>query len=417
MAETIADIGEFALIGYLQQVIEREGDAAPGAVLGIGDDAAVLQVREGCELLVTGDALVEGQHYVPEYTTPRDLGSRAMSVNLSDIGAMGGQPLFALVSLGLRGETPVVEVENMYRGMVQALNPHSAAIVGGNTTLVDGKQFIDVTLMGEVEAGKAVRRSSASVGDAILTTGFPGQAAAGLRLLKENGYSPQLAEHPLVRAYTRPPARAREGRQLGLSGWLTAMIDTSDGFLGDLGHLCEGSGVGAVLYTEMLPMSPELVLAAESWEAEPIDLFFSLSDDYELIFTCRPEHVQEVKDCIARISEVMVSQVGEITARKGEIALISSKGESRLLQVLGWDHFATVENPGGDNIKEVFPPSCTSCLQECLQEQAVADAPGRYDQAGAFALGQGVAQDEGAGADDVGALLVDLGNGLNLVVG
>ena len=352
MAETVADIGEFALIEYLQELIRSEGGTAPGAVLGIGDDAAVLRVGEGCELLVTGDALVEGQHYVPEYITPRDLGSRAMSVNLSDIGAMGGQPLFALVSLGLRGDTPVGEVENIYRGMVQILNPHGAAIVGGNTTLVDGAQFIDVTLMGEVEAGRAVRRSTASVGDAILTTGFPGQAAAGLRLLKENEYSPQLAEHPLVRAYNRPPARAREGRQVGLSGWPSAMIDTSDGFLGDLGHLCEESRVGAVLHEERLPMSPELVLVAESWDAKPIDLFFSPSDDYELIFTCRPEYVQKVKDCIARISEVVVSQVGEITARKDEIALISSKGESGLLQGQGWDHFATRERSGKKRIRE-----------------------------------------------------------------
>jgi thiamine-monophosphate kinase len=337
--ETIAEVGEFGLIERLEKVLESEGLKAEGTALGIGDDAAVLRVREGWEVLVTCDALVQGRHYLLEFTTPTDLGRRAMAVNLSDIGAMGGVPRHAVVSLGLRRNTPVEHVEAMYRGFAMELRPYGAAIVGGNLTMVEGGAFIDVTLLGEVEAGRAIRRSTARAGDAVLVTGCPGQAAAGLRLLKEAGDARALQEHPLVQVLTRPQARAREGRKAALTGRLSAMIDTSDGFLGDLGHVCAESKVGARLFAERVPVSQALRQVAEKWGEDPLELFLRPSDDYELILTCKPEHVQEVREVITGVSQVGVAEVGVLTDRGGEIVLVQ-EGEERRLSGKGWDHFA-----------------------------------------------------------------------------
>ena len=150
MPEILADIGEFGLIERIHNLLKDIGVPNPGVTLGIGDDTASLKPRPGYELLLTCDCLIEGRHYLPQYITPRDTGRRAMAVNISDIGAMGGQPLYALISLGLKSETLVSDVEELYRGFAAELNPFGASIIGGNFTKSDRTNFIDITLVGEV---------------------------------------------------------------------------------------------------------------------------------------------------------------------------------------------------------------------------------------------------------------------------
>jgi thiamine-monophosphate kinase len=337
--ETISDLGEFGLIDRLNTLIRREGVKAPRLNLGIGDDAACFQCREGFELLVTCDCLVERRHYLPGHITPQDLGRRAMALNISDIGAMGGRPLYALVSLGLQNDMPIADVEAMYRGFLSELNPFEAVIIGGNLTKTSHDTFIDVTLIGEVEQGKMIRRSTARKGDAILITGYPGQAAAGLELLLRAETSEDLSDHPLVRSFNTPSHRAREGRAVALSGCATAMIDTSDGFLGDLGHICEESGVGAVLIQEKIPISDELLKASKLLGKDPYDMVLGGSDDYELIITCAPENVDQILDRLASQSQVPVSDVGRITDASEGIQLLLPDGDVRLMNPSGWDHF------------------------------------------------------------------------------
>jgi len=161
-----------------------------------------------------------------------------MTVNISDIGAMGGHPLYALISLGLNPDQLIRDVLEIYRGFLLELNPFSASIIGGNLTRSGNGSFIDITLIGEVEQGKSLRRSGARAGDVILVTGFPGQAAAGLKLLLRSPNDPDLRKHLLVQIYNVPSHRARLGAAIGGAGLASAMIDTSDGFLGDLGHIC-----------------------------------------------------------------------------------------------------------------------------------------------------------------------------------
>ncbi|MDP6180418.1 MAG: thiamine-phosphate kinase, partial [Desulfatiglandales bacterium] len=279
MLETLTDIGEFELIHQINELLQKEGVRTPGVTLGIGDDTATFLPHAGYELLVTCDCMVEGRHYLPDHTTLRDLGRRAMALNISDIGAMGGQPLYALVSLGLRANTLAADMEAMYRGFLVELNPFGASVIGGNLTRSGDGMFIDITMIGEGEKGKIVRRSTAKAGDKILITGYPGRAAAGLQLLMHSQPLDSLRDHPLVRAYNTPSHRAQEGQALARSGFATAMIDTSDGFLGDLVHICRESGVGATLIQEKIPISEDLRQAALKLGQNPYDLVLQESDD------------------------------------------------------------------------------------------------------------------------------------------
>ena len=336
MPETLKDIGEFGLIARIDDLLKREGVQSPGVSLGIGDDTASFKAKPGYEVLVTCDCVVEGRHFLSRHISAMDLGRRSMMLNISDIGAMGGHPLYALISLGLKNETLVKDIEDLYLGFLLELNPFGASIIGGNLTKSGDGIFIDITLIGEVEEGRAVRRSGARPGDVILVTGYPGQSAAGLQLLLQSLAS---EDHPLVRAYNKPSHRAREGRAVALTGCATAMIDTSDGFLGDLGHICEASGVGALLNQEKLPISDNLREAAKILKKEPPDFFLGDSDDYQLIITCGAQDVERIRSSIALTYEGPVTQVGEVTAPETGLRLLLTDGSEQTLSAKGWDHF------------------------------------------------------------------------------
>jgi thiamine-monophosphate kinase len=339
MPERVSDIGEFGLIRRISDLLKKEGIRSERVTVGIGDDTASFVPRPGYELLATCDCMVEGRHYLPQYIRPSDLGRRAMTLNISDIGAMGGKPLYALISLGLKGETLVRDIEEMYRGFLAELTPFGASIIGGNLTQSGNGMFIDITLIGEVEQGRGVRRSGAKPGNAILVTGYPGQAGAGLQLLLQSPDDPQLLGHPLVKVYNTPSHRAQLGEAIAQTGRATAMIDTSDGFLGDLGHICEESGVGAELFKEKIPISEDLRQAALRLHRDPYDFFLGESDDYELVITCRSQDVALLRSTISQCGPVPLTEVGRITGATREIILLSAGGEGRALKPLSWDHF------------------------------------------------------------------------------
>jgi thiamine-monophosphate kinase len=339
MPERVGDIGEFGLIRRIGDLVNKEGIRSERVTLGIGDDTASFLPRPGYELLVTCDCMVEGRHYLPGKISPLDLGRRAMTLNISDIGAMGGRPLYALISLGLRAEVFVQDVEEMYRGFLRELNPFGASVIGGNLTKSGNGMFIDITLIGEVEQGKGVRRSGARPGDVILVTGYPGQAAAGLQLLLHAPDDSKILGHPLVKIYNTPSHRAWVGEAIAKAGRATAMIDTSDGFLGDLGHICEESGVGAELFKEKLPVSDDLRETALILHQDPYDLFLGDSDDYELVIICRPQDVAPLRSVITQCCPVLLTEVGRITDAAGKITLLLPDGDRRPVKLTGWDHF------------------------------------------------------------------------------
>jgi thiamine-monophosphate kinase len=343
MAERVSDIGEFGLIRRINDVVNREGIRSESVSLGIGDDTASFLPRPGYEILVTCDCIVEGRHYLPQHISFRDLGRRSMTLNISDIGAMGGKPLYALVSLGLKGEMLVQDVEEMYLGFLAELNPFGAAIIGGNLTGSGNGMFIDITLIGEVERGRSLRRSGARPGDVILVSGYPGQAAAGLQLLLHGPDDLKRAGHPLITAYNTPSHRAHLGAAIAETDLATAMIDTSDGFVGDLGHICEESKVGADLFEERIPVSGDLHDGARILHRNPHDFFLGESDDYELIITCRPENANLLRAVAEKCCTAPLAEVGLLKERNEGIFLLLATGERRPLKSLSWDHFRSTK--------------------------------------------------------------------------
>ncbi len=339
MGENISDTGEFGLIKRIHDIIDKNASQGRKAYLGIGDDCASFSPKEGYQLLVTCDSVVEGRHYLPRHISAYDLGRRAMAINISDIGAMGGVPVHSLVSLGLKGDMPTAYVEDLYMGFTEELNPLGASIIGGNITKSDNV-FIDITLIGEVEEDLILKRSTAKAGDAIIVTGFPGESAAGLKLLLNSESGDDTYNNALVRKYNRPAHRAREGRAVAMSGYANCMIDMSDGFLGDLGHVCEQSRVGAEIIRSKLPLSVELKKASVVLNEDSYEMFLSESDDYELIITCPPENIDKIKKTILSVSDIPVSEVGRITEHKENISLLLPDGVRRDLVSVGWDHFS-----------------------------------------------------------------------------
>jgi thiamine-monophosphate kinase len=340
MSQTLAQVGEFGLIDRIHEIIEKEGIPLSKNTLGIGDDCAAFQPRPGFDLLVTCDCMVENRHYLPQCITAHDMGRRAMTLNISDVGAMGGRPRYALISLGLKANTLLKDVIAIYRGFLVELNPFQAFVIGGNVTKSTDADFIDITLIGEVEAGKMVRRSTAKPGDTILVTGYPGQSAAGLEILLQAEAGKAFSDNRLITAYQCPSHRAHEGYAVAKTGLANAMIDTSDGLLGDLGHICDESGVGAVLYEKDLPVSQALRQFAEASDGGVLDYILKESDDYELMITCDPEHVSDIRNAVSSVSHIPVTQIGTITANKGGIEIMGPTGDSRQVTLSGWDHFS-----------------------------------------------------------------------------
>lgn len=339
MKRTLREIGEFGLIREIRALLAAEGILSRPPLLGPGDDCAAFAPSPGREILVTCDSLVEGRHFLWSCFTPQEIGRRAMAVNLSDIGAMGGVPLHATVSLGLPDNMAPDAVLDIYRGFLWELAPMEASILGGNITSVPGPLFLDITLIGEVERKALVTRSGAAPGDVVLLTGYPGLAALGLACLRKEvpaGPSASAA----VAAYKTPAHRGREGRQAALTGVVTAMIDTSDGFLGDLLHICEASGVAVELSREDIPVAPPLCEVCTAMGTDPCAWILGPSDDYELLLTCNPDAAGDIKDAIHRVGDVPVTEVGRVVAGRPRIWMVGPKGQKRSVTPGGWDHFA-----------------------------------------------------------------------------
>jgi len=315
-------LGEFELIDRYFSRTSARGDV----VLGVGDDAALLDVPAGRELVAAVDTLVEGRHFLPD-TPPESVGHQALAVNLSDLAAMGAEPAWALLSLSL--PRPDAQwLERFAAGLYALADRHRVALVGGDT--VRGPLVVTVTALGLVERGQALRRDGAGVGDLVYVSGWPGEAAAGLELLKR-GIGPDPGD-ALVRRFRYADPRLALGR--ALRGVASAAMDVSDGLLGDLGKLCAASGVGAQLDLERLPVSPELARRQPPGDCERLVL--AGGDDYELLFTLPEARAAAAELALASICPVR--RIGRIESGAGVRCV--RDGTAVQVEPGGYDHFA-----------------------------------------------------------------------------
>jgi len=335
----LRDIGEFEALRRL--TARRAGHAT--VIVGPGDDAAVLRPAPGMDLVATTDAFVEGRHYLPDWLAPAGRGARLATANLSDLAAMAAVPRWALLSIGARADHEVEPLVALEHGLEQALQAEGAVLVGGNITATDGPEWLSLTLLGEVARGRAWTRRGARPGDLVAASGCPGRAGAGLRLaLRPRAESQTEARaewQPLMDAWLEPRARVALAQTLAASGAVMAAIDISDGLLGDLGHLCEASGVGAEIRAEAGAADALLERAAATLGVSPFDLWAGPSDDYELLLAVDPER-RAVCEQAAGAAGATLAFIGRFTDAPGVIACVEDHGSRRIIDPAGFDHFA-----------------------------------------------------------------------------
>ncbi|MEP6939206.1 MAG: thiamine-phosphate kinase [Rudaea sp.] len=300
--------------------------------LGIGDDAALLAVPAGQLLAVSTDTLVAGVHFA-HGTSPRDIGWKALAVNLSDLAAMGATPAWATLALTLPGADPhwVTEFADAFASLA---GEYKLALVGGDTTR--GPLSITLTVHGFVPEGKALRRDQARVGDGVFVTGTLGDAAAGLRL-QQAGTPASLsdaASDALLQRLHRPTPRVAQG--LVLRDRAHACIDISDGLVADLAHVCVASGVGAIIDATRLPASSALLAYAD--DGDRLALQLGGGDDYELCFSASADVAQALLEDLSRSGCGAVC-IGEIVAGAG-VLVRDVKGDVIAPTHAGWQHFA-----------------------------------------------------------------------------
>ena len=333
---TLTDIGEFGLIDLIKKKFTPYG---PETIVGIDDDCAVVTGREGFYTLYTCDSQVEGSHFITDLVPPYLLGQKVLSVNLSDIAAMGGTPRFALLSLVLRSNVSIRWIDTFLEGFRYKANQYAVEVIGGNLAHTEGKLIFDVTCIGEVKRNRLLLRNQARVGDLILVTGSLGDAAAGLKILLEEQKMNTAKKQYLLNRYFLPEPRVEVGRILADSKDRIALIDISDGFAQDLGHILKQSQVGAIIDPERIPLSRQLISWCSEQNCYPLDYAFSGGEDYELIFTTTPQNADELRNKIQREVGVPVTIVGEITTGSN---LIFEKNEQNYeFHTQGWNHFSS----------------------------------------------------------------------------
>jgi thiamine-monophosphate kinase len=326
-SENAVPLSELSLIARIRRLSARRRPRGRGPILaGIGDDCAIIRLA-GLDSLITTDFTLEGIHFRRDWHPPESVGRRCLARGLSDIAAMGGDPVAVFLSLALPRTLAPSWVTGFTRGLMGMAEQYGASLAGGDTAESPDGILADIIVLGAVPKGTAILRSRARPGDRIFVTGTLGGSAAALLALEAR---PRRRLNP--RDYPRhfnPQPRLPVGRRLRESGIASSMIDTSDGLSSDLAHLCQESGCGAELDAALIPR------ARVGTPARVVELDLALhgGEDYELLFTAPPQ-----TKVPARIAGTAITQIGVMT-RPRRMVIRGPQGETRVLHPRGWEHF------------------------------------------------------------------------------
>jgi thiamine-monophosphate kinase len=326
---------ERQIIDFIQNLLGSPADSH--VIKGIGDDCAVLRKDNQSYFLVTTDTLVSGVHFDLAWHPPFLLGRKAAAVNLSDIAAMGGQPLFALLSLTFPGSAPAW-LEEFLAGFHEMLQQYDTVLVGGDTVKSPNDLSMTVTIIGEATEDTICYRSGAIKGDLVFVSGSLGDAAAGLALCQSGIYDDGTGQwQQLFKAHLDPQPQVQLGRILAESCLVHAMMDISDGLATDLAHICRESRTGAEIFQEDIPVSEELLAAAGNLAVPVFDLILKGGEDYQLLFTAAPRHEHKLRKLVASQSGREIYAIGRII--EGQGVYLCNAGDRREITFQGYDHF------------------------------------------------------------------------------
>lgn len=322
---------EKALIAQIRRMANpsirgRNGRPNRAVLTGMGDDCAVLRPLAGRDSLVTTDFTLEGIHFRRDWHPPESVGHRCLARGLSDIAAMGGEPVAVFLSLALPRDLRQAWVDRFARSLISLADMHGAPVAGGDTAESPDGILADIIVVASVPKGKAILRSGAKAGDRIYVSGELGGSAAAVVRMRSGGGKVKPRDY--VRHFY-PEPRIDLGRVLREKNLASAMIDTSDGLSTDLAHICEESGVGAEIDSSLIPRAHVGKPAREV----DLDLASHGGEDYELLFTASQE-----KRIPRHIAGVDITQIGRITRTRG-IFVRNSKGVGYEMHPRGWEHF------------------------------------------------------------------------------
>ncbi len=304
-------------------------------ILGIGDDCAALKIDNEKALLTSSDTLVENTHFLVDKAKPSELGQKAISVAVSDIGAMGGIPKFILSTVGVRKDLEENFLKEIIDGIKDSCTEFNVELIGGNLT-ESQTIFIDIMVIGEVDSSKIIRRSGARPGDKIYLTGNLGDSALGFKLLSSSGKK-NNEKGILIKRHTKPSPRLKVGFLLGQKNIPTSMIDVSDGLLLDLSRITEDFGLGAKVGLEKIPLSKEYLDCYKDFSNEKYELAISGGEDYELLFTTPSDKKAEVLE-ISNITNVKITEIGTVSDST-QIKFIDENGKIKKYNSKGFIHF------------------------------------------------------------------------------
>ena len=336
---TVAELGEH---GLLDRIRARVPPAPPGIPVGIGDDAAVAEPERGTLDVITADALVEGVHFELAFTTPGDLGFKALAISLSDLAAMGATPRMAVLSLALPGPMRAADVETLLDALLELAAHYKVALVGGNLTRSPGPLIIDLTAIGSIRRRRVLSRAGARPGDELHVSGTVGAASAGLeclRIVGRPGHDGEPERIPMVgcrQRFLRPAPRVRLGTLIGRNRAASACIDSSDGLAEAVRQLAVASGVGAIIEAAAVPVDPEARRWFEQAGVDPLAAALGGGEDYELVFTV-PRNLRRRYAAVRHLTgSLPLTRIGVITADRA-LVLRGEGGDTPL--GAGFDHF------------------------------------------------------------------------------
>lgn len=332
---TLKEIGEF---GFIKKVSRGCLIRPESIIKAIGDDAAAFTTDPAQISLITTDLLVERVHFLRNAISGFDLGYKALAVNLSDIAAMGGTARESFISIAIPDDCSLDFLDAIYDGMKDLAAQFDVNILGGDTTGSKVDLIINVVVHGMIAKEEMLCRDAARPGDIIFSTGYLGDSKAGLHLILNDIPADSDELHNLLRAHLLPAPHLMEGRFLAQQPAVKAAIDTSDGLSSDLAHIAEESGVGAILYSDKIPVSRDLKSFCEQFNFDPVEYALAGGEDYTLLCTVSPEEAERVAGDFQKKFNRPLFKIGEIITGK-ELKVDYPDGSSKSIAPSGWDHF------------------------------------------------------------------------------
>ncbi len=339
---TLDTLGEHRLI---QSIPPQFSQSSLPPTIGRGDDAAVLALPSSHQAVVSTDLLIENIHFSIKTATFYDIGYKAAAANLSDMAAMGAIPSAIFVAIACPPSLKHNDWKNFYRGLAKPCRAFDVELLGGDTSASSTSLFIAVTVLGHIKPGHILTRHGAKTGDLIYVSGTLGDSKAGLTFLKKYKHPPNLSTFSqstkfLAQRHLHPTPQIRLGQLLASRPFASSAIDLSDGLSGDLRHLCQQSGVGALIYEEHIPMSLQMRSYAKRVRAIPLQWALHGGEDYELLFTLPPQWQQTVEKR-ARTHRIPITQIGVIQPLRFGIRIERHDHIQERLTQRSYEHFSS----------------------------------------------------------------------------